>query len=76
MTVLTLISCGACCGADNRRAFRAITTGHSNRRRTQAADFEELEIVFPADPRVQKGGRVGEELPELEEETEPAGADV
>jgi len=38
-----------------QRAFRAITTGHSNRRRTQAADFEELEIVFPADPRVQKG---------------------
>lgn len=30
-----------------QRAFRAITTGHSNRRRTQARDFEELEISFP-----------------------------
>jgi len=30
-----------------QRAFRAITTGHSNRRRTQAADFEALEIMFP-----------------------------
>ena len=32
-----------------QRAFRAITTGHSNRRRTQVADFEALEIAFPAD---------------------------
>lgn len=32
-----------------QRAFRAITTGHSNRRRTQTADFEALEIAFPAD---------------------------
>jgi type I restriction enzyme M protein len=30
-----------------QRAFRAITTGHSNRRRTQVADFEALEICFP-----------------------------
>ena len=30
-----------------RRAFRAITTGHSNRRRTQIEDFEALEICFP-----------------------------
>lgn len=30
-----------------QRAFRAITTGHSNRRRTQVGDFESLEIVFP-----------------------------
>ncbi len=29
-----------------QRAFRAITTGHSNRRRTQVADFEALEICF------------------------------
>ncbi len=36
-----------------QRAFRAITTGHSNRRRTQSADFEDLEIVFPADREVQ-----------------------
>jgi type I restriction enzyme M protein len=38
-----------------QRAFRAITTGHSNRRRTQEEDtqeedFEELEICFLADP--------------------------
>lgn len=32
-----------------RRAFRAITTGHSNRRRTQTDDFEALEIAFPQD---------------------------
>lgn len=31
-----------------QRAFRAITTGHSNRRRTQESDFEDLEICFPA----------------------------
>ena len=30
-----------------QRAFRAITTGHSNRRRTQSGDFEDLEIAFP-----------------------------
>lgn len=30
-----------------QRAFRAITTGHSNRRRTQVGDFEDLEICFP-----------------------------
>lgn len=30
-----------------QRAFRAITTGHSNRRRTQQDDFEALEISFP-----------------------------
>jgi type I restriction enzyme M protein len=30
-----------------QRAFRAITTGHSNRRRTQAQDFEDLEVAFP-----------------------------
>jgi type I restriction enzyme M protein len=32
-----------------QRAFRAITTGHSNRRRTQSGDFEALEICFPVD---------------------------
>lgn len=32
-----------------QRAFRAITTGHSNRRRTQRDDFEALEITFPED---------------------------
>jgi type I restriction enzyme M protein len=37
-----------------QRAFRAITTGHSNRRRTQEEDFEELEICFPADPSEQR----------------------
>ena len=30
-----------------QRAFRAITTGHSNRRRTQTGDFENIEIPFP-----------------------------
>jgi type I restriction enzyme M protein len=37
-----------------QRAFRAITTGHSNRRRTQIADFEALEICFPDDREVQR----------------------
>lgn len=37
-----------------QRAFRAITTGHSNRRRTQKEDFEALEICFPEDPIEQQ----------------------
>lgn len=37
-----------------QRAFRAITTGHSNRRRTQREDFEALEICFPPDREEQK----------------------
>lgn len=36
-----------------QRAFRAITTGHSNRRRTQVGDFEELEICFPPSKKEQ-----------------------
>ncbi|MDQ3399348.1 MAG: hypothetical protein M3511_16615, partial [Deinococcota bacterium] len=38
-----------------QRAFRAITTGHSNRRRTQSVDFEALEIIFPESIEEQKG---------------------
>ena len=34
-----------------QRAFRAITTGHSNRRRTQVPDFEDLQVAFPPEPR-------------------------
>lgn len=37
-----------------QRAFRAITTGHSNRRRTQEQDFESLRVSFPADPEKQR----------------------
>lgn len=37
-----------------QRAFRAITTGHSNRRRTQVGDFENLEICFPENIDTQK----------------------
>jgi len=37
-----------------RRAFRAITTGHSNRRRTQIEDFEQLEICCPEDKEEQQ----------------------
>jgi type I restriction enzyme M protein len=37
-----------------QRAFRAITTGHSNRRRTQGNDFEVLEIAFPEDVNEQR----------------------
>lgn len=36
-----------------QRAFRAITTGHSNRRRTQVGDFEDLEIAIPPDRETQ-----------------------
>jgi len=39
-----------------QRAFRAITTGHSNRRRTQQEDFEALEICFP--PTVEEQNRI------------------
>lgn len=37
-----------------QRGFRAITTGHSNRRRTQQGDFEALEIAFPPDRDTQQ----------------------
>ncbi len=37
-----------------QRAFRAITTGHSNRRRTQVADFEAVEIAFPSSTEEQR----------------------
>lgn len=37
-----------------QRAFRAITTGHSNRRRTQQEDFEALEVCYPRNKRIQK----------------------
>ena len=37
-----------------QRAFRAITTGHGNRRRIQIADFEAIEIVFPAAQKEQR----------------------
>ena len=37
-----------------QRAFRAITTGHSNRRRTQITDFENVLIAFPPDPEQQR----------------------
>ncbi len=37
-----------------QRAFRAITTGHSNRRRTQQEDFESLEVCYPKDKSVQR----------------------
>lgn len=36
-----------------QRAFRAITTGHSNRRRTQMGDFESIEVCFPPDKDMQ-----------------------
>src|SRR6185312_5733948 len=37
-----------------QRAFRAITTGHSNRRRTQRDDFESIEVAFPRDTEQQE----------------------
>ena len=37
-----------------QKAFRAITTGHSNRRRTQSQDFEGIEIWYPEDKKDQE----------------------
>ncbi len=37
-----------------QRAFRAITTRHRNRRRTQIADFEAIELAFPPEPEEQR----------------------
>ena len=37
-----------------QRAFRAITTGHSNRRRTQQEDFEAIEVIYPEDKEKQR----------------------
>jgi len=37
-----------------QRAFRAITTGHSNRRRTQTADFESIDVCYPPDKEQQR----------------------
>lgn len=42
-----------------QRAFRAITTGHSNRRRTQVPDFENLEIAYPP-TRAEQERLIGE----------------
>ena len=39
-----------CC----KRAFREITTGHGNRRRTRIEDFEDAEIRFPAEKSEQQ----------------------
>ncbi|MYG14344.1 MAG: N-6 DNA methylase [Gammaproteobacteria bacterium] len=37
-----------------QRAFRAITTGHSNRRRAQTGDFEAIRIAFPSREEQQR----------------------
>jgi len=37
-----------------QRAFRAITTGHSNRRRAQPRDFEAIRIAFPSREEQQR----------------------
>jgi len=52
-----------------QRAIRAITTGHSNRRRTQQDDFETLEIYLP-DIEVQR--EIGRVMRELEQSTNNA----
>lgn len=36
-----------------RKAFYAITTGHSNRRRTQESDFRAIEIYYPVEKKEQ-----------------------
>jgi type I restriction enzyme M protein len=45
-----------------QRAIRAITTGHSNRRRTQGWDFENLEIFLPELPLQRDIGGVVQEF--------------
>lgn len=49
-----------------QRAFRAITTGHSNRRRTQSNDFESLEIAFP--PTIEEQRQIVQDLITLKTE--------
>jgi type I restriction enzyme M protein len=43
-----------------QRAFRAITTGHSNRRRTQTSDFEDVIISFP--PNLERQRTIIDEI--------------
>jgi type I restriction enzyme M protein len=52
-----------------QRAIRAITTGHSNRRRTQQDDFEALEIYLP-DVTIQRD--IGRLVRELDQSTSNA----
>ncbi len=47
-----------------QRAIRAVTTGHSNRRRTQVEDFENLAIYLPS-PEVQQ--EIGRRVREMEQ---------
>ncbi len=57
-----------------QRAFRAITTGHSNRRRTQVGDFEALEISFP--PTVEEQQRLIAAIQEARERQRAAGTEL
>jgi type I restriction enzyme M protein len=50
-----------------QRAIRSVTTGHSNRRRTQPADFEQL-LVFLPERSVQE--EIGRKLLAMEERLE------
>jgi type I restriction enzyme M protein len=53
-----------------QRAIRAVTTGHSNRRRTQVEDFENLTIYLPSlEVQREVGRRVGEMEQRLRDST-------
>lgn len=53
-----------------QRAIRAVTTGHSNRRRTQVEDFENLTIYLPSlEVQQEIGRRVGEMEQRLQDST-------
>ena len=54
-----------------QRAFRAITTGHSNRRRAQTGDFEAIRIAFPGRKEQQ---RIVESLQKARTAQQQAGA--
>ncbi len=56
-----------------RRALRAVTTGHSNRRRTQEADFFDLAVPLP-DLSVQVG--IAEQIAAVKRRRDRAAADL
>ena len=56
-----------------RRAIRAVTTGHSNRRRTQESDF--LDLLVPL-PSLADQARIADAIDEVKRRRDQAGADL
>lgn len=55
------------------RAIRAVTTGHSNRRRTQESDF--LDLLVPL-PSLADQARIADAIDEVKRRRDQAGADL